>query len=175
MKIQDMTKEQFIKTMNKVEADLTTRPTKSQVITTLSDLGHCSPKSAGFEKTLLKVATSHGFVPPRFAALMGTRPITQTPETTHPWIGKPTVQTTGQPTESLPDVPQSQSKKNPVARRLVTVAPQFKLSGTNPSAISVVTFFKDTTVYLKDGDEQQKSALTPSSLEKDCTVIHLGS
>jgi len=173
MKVQELTKEKFIQVMKKVEDSLDkTHPTKRQVVQTLSDLGYCSPKSSGFERSFLKVGVGHGFVTPKFAALMGVRPSTTTPETTHPWIGKPTVQAIN-PT-SLPDVPSAQSTKNPVARRLVAATPQFTLVGLNPPAVSVVTFFKETTVFFKDGSEQPKSALTRSSLENACTVVSLG-
>ncbi len=72
MKIQEMSEGSLAELAKKVEGALAQRATKSQIIKTLSEQELCSPKSAGFEKTYIKVLKEKNVkIPPLTAKLMG--------------------------------------------------------------------------------------------------------
>ena len=100
MKLSDLTKDQAVSVLNKVEKALAVKLTKSAIVAELASQKLCSPKSTGIETTLLKVANEHGYLPPLFAKLMGQKP--KMAEKSHDWIEKPS---------ALPSVPQTQTSK----------------------------------------------------------------
>jgi hypothetical protein len=166
MKLSELTKDQVVSTLNKVDQALGTKLTKSAIVAELASQKLCSPNSTGIENTLLKVAQKHAYVPPLFAKLMGVKP--QVAEKSHPWIDK---------TEGLPPVPQTQTSKTGPAPKLERrlAPPVFVMSGLNIRALSIVEFTKkSTTVHLRDGTTIDHSNFSEETLKKNCKVVELG-
>lgn len=170
MRLTDLTKGQAIKTLDIVEKALATKNTKSAIVASLASQGLCSAGSTGIEKTLIKVAQTHNYVPPLFAAIMGVKPkVTNKP---HEWIDK-----TGG--EGLPSVPQTQTTKSagptPKSGRRLEKQPTFSMSGVNLRSVSIVEILdKKAKVHLRDGSTLESSTISENVLSKNCTLVDLG-
>jgi hypothetical protein len=170
MRLTDLTKEQAIKALDTVEKALAAKNTKSAIVASLAAQGLCSASSTGIEKTLIKVAQNHEYIPPLFAAIMGVKPkVTAKP---HEWIDK----TDG---EGLPAVPQTQTTKSagPTQKsgRRLEKQPTFSMSGVNLRAVSIVEVLdKKSKIHLRDGSTLESSTISENVLSKSCTVIDLG-
>lgn len=170
MRLSDLTKDQAIKVLDIVEKALAKKTTKSAIVASLASQGLCSTGSTGIEKTLIKVAQNHGYIPPLFASLMGVSP--KVSDKPHAWIDK-----TGG--EGLPLVPQTQTTKSagPTKKsgRRLEKQPTFSMSGVNLRAMSIMEILdKKTTVHLRDGSTLESSTISENVLSKNCTLIDLG-
>jgi hypothetical protein len=179
MRLTDLTKDQAIKTLDNVEKALATKNTKSAIVASLASQGLCSASSTGIEKTLIKVAQTHNYIPPLFAAIMGVKPMvfrasiaSPTCDKTHEWIDK----TGGQ---GLPSVPQTQTTKSagptPKSGRRLEKQPTFSMSGVNLRSVSIVEILdKKAKVHLRDGSTLESSTISENVLSKNCTLVDLG-
>ena len=175
MKLSDLTKDQAVSVLNKVEKALAVKLTKSAIVAELASQKLCSVKSTGIEATLLKVAQKHGYIPPLFAKLMGEKP--KVAEKAHDWVEKPKVASTGLKVdaESLPPVPQTQTSKAGPKKERRLESPAMTLSGVNLRAISIIEFTDNgSTVHMRDGTSIDALEISEETLKKNCTLIELG-
>jgi hypothetical protein len=148
--------EQLTKLRDKVEEKLGTipRPTKKMVLEVLSGEGHCSPKSAGIEKTFLKVLKTK-LVPlgPRFAALMG--------ETTTSSQSASSQSASSRPTPPSAPTGENQAPPPPVVRQLL-----------NFKSVSEIKF-KDGRAEVTglDGTVAEITGLDEAKLRSGCNLI----
>jgi len=74
MRLNQRSIDELMTAMAVVEKALAEKPTKATVVKSLANIGWCSPKSAGIEKTFLDALTAKGItITPNFAAVMGMK------------------------------------------------------------------------------------------------------
>lgn len=77
MALKDLPREKMVALIDQINTNLETSPKKSTILKTISDAGHCSPKSSGIEVNLLKIAQKIGHVPKNLAQIMKTSVLTE--------------------------------------------------------------------------------------------------
>lgn len=166
MRISEMSARDVKSAVDEVEIALRKAPrlTKAVVISTLSGLGLCSPKSTGTEKTLLNALQKHGIsIPEKFAELMGVPAGKSSPA---PQANEPTA-------ETLEDnAPTSQPPTVPARVRTVTrpagVIPNFAMLG-GVSAVAVRG--QNGTAFMTDGEQRPVGGFDESDLRLKFNLI----
>lgn len=159
MKIQNLTGLELKNVIDLVDQALAVKATKSNIVKTLAAKGFCSPKSAGFENTLLSLAAQCNYIPANLAKVMG---VPVRPAGTFPTSGLPSVPPTQVTRTTAPAAP---SVARPLAEQMVVAL--------NLVAASMLTFHPNGSllVHFRDGSTAQTRGFGVSDLKRSSTVF----